>query len=122
MRDILVMGKFTCVICGTEENTERWINGDVLETFQMCQSCNHWREQNELDKTERGEHRYAIINGVHYVLQPHSVAEVFRGFGGRKFNIKFNDGYETMCDNLWCQGTIPEGYWRDMMPDNAIYM
>ena len=116
------MSKFVCKICGRQEDTERWINGEELEQHKMCTSCNHWREQDVLDHTERGEHGFAIINGVHYVLCPHTDAEVFRGFGGRKFQIKFNDGYETMCDNLWCQGDIPDGYWRDKMPDNAIFI
>ena len=116
------MSKFICKICGKEENTERWTNGKELETHQMCQTCNHWREQHELDKTERGEYGYAIFNGVHYVLKPHIDAEVFRGFGGRKFTVMFNDGHETICDNMWCQGDIPEGYWREQMPDNVVYM
>lgn len=116
------MAKFTCKICGAEENTERWLNGYDLEEHQMCQRCNHWREQHELDKTKRGEHGYAIFEGTHYVLLPHTDAEVFKGFGGRKFTVKFNDGYETVCDNMWCQGDIPEGYWREQMPDNVVYM
>lgn len=116
------MSKFICKICGVEEDTERWINGKELEAHQMCITCNHWREQVELDKNERGEHGYAIFEGIHYVLSPHTDAQVFRGFGGRKFTMKFNDGHETVCDNVWCQGVIPEGYWREQMPDNIVYM
>jgi hypothetical protein len=116
------MGKFICKICGAEENTERWFNVSDLEKHQMCQSCNHWREQHELDKYERGEHGYAIFAGTHYTLLPHTDAQIFRGFGGRKFTVKFSDGYETVCDNVRCQGDIPEGYWRDKMPDNVEFI
>ena len=115
------MAKIICKYCGAEEESERWIP-DVktkIEKEEICHSCYHWMEQYDLDKTERGEHGYAIVNGVHYVLCPHTDAEIFRGFGGRKFYFKFNDGYETMCDNVWCQGVIPDGHWRDLMPDNV---
>ena len=115
------MAKIICKYCGKEEDSERWIPNTkaAIEKEQCCITCYHWMEQHNLDKTERGEHGYAIVNGVHYVLCPHTDAEIFRGFGGRKFYFKFNDGYETMCDNVWCQGVIPDGHWRDLMPDNA---
>ena len=116
------MNKFFCVICGKEEDPERWTNGKDLLKHRLCQSCKHWHEQDELDKNERGKHGYAIIGGTHYVLCPHTDAQIFRGFGGRKFTIRFNDGYETVCDNLWCQGEVPEGHWRELMPDNAEFV
>ena len=116
------MAKIICKYCGCEEDSERWIPEvkAKIEENEYCMRCYHWSEQMEMDKTERGEHGYAIIGGVHYVLCPHT--DTFKGFYGRKFNIKFNDGYETMCDNLWCQGEIPEGHWREQMPDNAIFI
>jgi hypothetical protein len=116
------MANFICKICGLEEDSDRWYNSNELETHCMCQHCNHWREQHELDRTERGEHGYAIYNGTHYVLKPHTDAVAFKGFGGRKFKVKFNDGFETECDNMWCQGDIPDGHWRDLMPDNVTYI
>ena len=116
------MATFICKICGVEENTDHWINRKELEKHCMCQRCSHWREQHELDQTERGEHGYAIYNGTHYVLKPHTDAVAFKGFGGHNFKIKFNDGFETECDNMWCQGDIPDGHWRDLMPDNVAYI
>jgi hypothetical protein len=117
------MAKIICKYCGKEEETDRWIpeTKKALENEVCCLSCYHWKEQNNLDKAERGEHGYAIIDGVHYVLCPHTDAEVFRGFGGKKFTIRFNDGYETICDNLWCQGEVAE-VWKDVMPNNAIFV
>ena len=113
--------KIKCRICGSEEDLSKWINADVLEHNRLCQHCNHWHEQREMDITVRGKHGYAIINGGHYVLCE-STNSRFKGFGGRLFRIQFNDGHIAECDNLWFQGYIPEGYWRELMPDNAIFI
>jgi hypothetical protein len=118
------MAKIICKYCGKEEDIDHWVpeTKAALENEGCCFSCHHWKTQYELDKTERGEHGYAIINGTHYVLLPHTDVELFKGYGGRKFMFKFNDGYEIMCDNVWCQGDIPDGRWRDLMPDNASWV
>lgn len=118
------MAKIICKYCGQIEDTDHWIpeTKETLERDECCFTCHHWKLQNELDKTERGEHGYAIFNGTHYVLCPHTDAEIFRGFGGHKFTFKFNDGCEVICDNVWCQGEIPDGYWRDIMPDNVSWI
>lgn len=118
------MKKITCKICGEQENPDRFYEDFAkhLMTEQLCFTCYHWGNQHQLDMTERGEHGFAIIDGTHYVLEPHTDAEAFRGHGGRNFKIRFSDGYETTCDNLWCQGDIPEGHWRDLMPDNAQFV
>lgn len=114
--------KFNCKICGQEEDSERWIS-DVkkqVEENQICTHCLHWKEQHILDETERGNHKYAIVNGVHYTLHPDTNINIFRGFGGSKFIFRFfDDGSEVECRNVWCQGNIPDGYWREQMPDNA---
>jgi len=62
----------------------------------------------------------AIIDGSHYVLKPH--AEGYpSGLCGATNLIKFNDGHEVACDNLWFQGEIPD-CWKDRMPDNAKFV
>lgn len=113
--------EFNCKICGREEDSERWIS-DVkkqVEENQICTHCLHWKTQQTLDDTERGNHNFAIVGGVHYTLHPAS-SGYFKGFGGRKFIFKFFDDESIVeCENVWCQGTIPPGYWRDRMPDNA---
>lgn len=116
------MAIITCRICGDTENSDHYIpeTKTALENKELCFSCLHWSEQHRLDQDERCEHKYAIINGTHYVLLPHTDG-YFKGYGGKKFHIRFNDGFETTCDNLWCQGDIPE-HWRDTMPDNAIFV
>ena len=118
------MAEIICKYCGQVEDTDHWIpeTKEALERDECCFTCHHWKEQNELDQTERGEYGDAIIEGTHYVLCPHTDTEIFKGHGGRKFAIKFNDGYEAVCDNLWCQGYIPDGHWRELMPDNAVFV
>ena len=118
------MSKIICKICGAEEESEKWIpqTKESVEKEQMCFRCLHWAEQHRLDLTERGEHGWAVINGIHYVLCPHTDLNWPRGMGGAKMRIRFFDGYETICDNLWCQGEIPSGHWRGLMPDNAKFV
>lgn len=112
--------KIKCKICGKEEDTSNWLNREELEKHQMCFDCNFWREKQEID-AQRPEHTWAVIDGVHYYLNPHTDS-YFKGFGGRNFRIRFNDGFETECDNVWCQGDVPEGYWREQFPDNAKFV
>ena len=88
----------------------------------MCFNCLHWLEQYYLDYTERGKHGYAIINGIHYVLRSHTDLNWPRGMGGVKKRIRFFDGYETICNNIWCQGEVPSGHWKVLMPDNAKFV
>lgn len=110
-----------CKICGKWEENNQWVEEytKMLEKHQMCFTCNHWRQQMEDDK-ERGEHGWAVINGKHYVLEPDTQEDsTFKGFCGAKTRITFFDGTVVKCNNLWYQGTIPEGYWRELMPDNA---
>lgn len=109
-----------CKICGKEEPLQ-WIpeTNKILTEKQVCFNCNFWLEQHELDLSERGPHNYAIIDGTHYVLCP-PTKSYFKGFGGQLFTIKFNDGTTKQCNNLWCQGNIPERF-KDLMPDNATF-
>ena len=111
----------TCKICGTVEE-KRFVEEvqRVMEKEELCFTCNFWREQMELDKKSPND--YVIVDNVHYRIGPEGYDGYFRGYSGRKFIIKFNDGRERVTTNLWCQGDIPDGYWRDLMPDNAIFI
>ena len=112
-----------CKICGQYEANTDWIESckTELEEHQMCFTCNHWRQQHEADLNERGEHNYAIVNGIHYVLAPHTDS-YFKGCGGNKFTFEFNDGTVKECDNVWCHGDITKAHphWRKLMPDNTV--
>lgn len=106
-----------CHICGKTEDLSQWINANEMHERQMCFECNFWQNNLEADKTRK----WAVINGGHYVLESHTDG-YFKGFGGQKFIIRFFDGHIEECDNLWHQGEIPEGYWREQFPDNAEFI
>ena len=110
-----------CKVCGSEEDLTHWSNAKDLERNCLCQRCNYWYEQHDIDQNVRGKYGYAIIDGGHYVLCPPTNSH-FKGFGGHQFTIQFNDGHIAECNNLWSQGEIPEGHWRELMPDNAKFL
>lgn len=85
----------------------------------MCFICNFWRERLKED-SELPPHTACMIDGTHYVIGPEESNSYFRGFGGARFQIEFNDGTKVVTTNLWCQGE-PEGYWREQFPDNARF-
>ena len=110
-----------CKICNEEMHADRYVK-DVKAAMlkhQMCHTCNFWREMLERD-AERPSHTWCVINGVHYVIEPDDPKSYFQGFGGREFQIEFNDSHRVVTHNLWCQGE-PEGYWKDKFPDNARF-
>lgn len=61
-----------------------------------------------------------MIDGTHYVICDEDSKSSFRGFGGAKFQIEFNDGTRVVTTNLWCQGE-PKGFWKQHFPDNARF-
>jgi hypothetical protein len=79
---------------------------------------------NNGDINSNGE-KVVRINGEHYVIGSENAPGSFRGFGGRKFVIKFIDGNHkdkiVTTTNLWCQGDIPEEL-RHILKDNAIFL
>lgn len=60
----------------------------------------HWGET--LDKNA------VIIDGECYHIGDENAHPCFRGFGGDKFVIKFNNGKTVTTTNLWHNGTIPK--------------
>lgn len=38
------MEKFKCRMCGSLEDSSRWVNGDKLIKKQLCYACNFWDE------------------------------------------------------------------------------
>ena len=111
-----------CKICNKEVDAEHYIS-DVKEAMlkhQMCFSCNFWRELLEEDK-QLPPHVSCVIDGTHYRICDENSKSHFRGFGGREFHIKFNDGTIVTTTNLWCQGE-PDECWREKFPDNAVFI
>lgn len=108
-----------CIICGEEIPLNRYTNDQELREHQMCFDCNFWRDMLERD-AERPPYTCCVIDGTHYVIEPDEPNSFFKGFGGAEFHIYFDDGYEVVTHNLWCQGE-PEGYWKEKFPNNAKF-
>jgi len=86
-----------------------------------CFDCSFWLKKQYL--AEEDKKRQTIVDGSHYMFMISSEDEhlIFRGFGGREFNILFHDGREVRTSNLWSQGKIPEEF-RHLFPDNARFI
>ena len=106
-----------CQECGKREDGS-WADdmAKVLEAKQLCFNCNFWAEKVGI----KDRPRVARIDGHHYQIGTDAGDTAFRGFGGRKFVILFNDGRRMQTSNLWHQGEIPERF-RERLPDNAKF-
>lgn len=108
-----------CKECGKREDGN-WADSEAkkLERHQLCFNCNFWREKVWI-KDRLG---IARIDGSHYTIgkEEKSHPSEFRGFGGSKFVIVFNDGRRVKTTNLWHQGSIPE-HFKERLPDNAKF-
>ena len=115
----------TCTLCGGKHDPENYLQDrirEIMEEKHLCFRCANWLWQHELDRTKTARlGNVAIINGKHYVLNPSNGGNWPSGFGGARFKIRFNDGREVVCNNLWHQGEIPE-HLRHLFPDNAAFV
>lgn len=110
----------TCRICSTQEEAhyfEPTKSHMVLQS--LCFHCLFWS-----DLIKVADHPNMVrVKAVHYQVcgdEGGGRAE-FRGFGGRHFTIRFDDGRTVQTNNLWCQGGIPERF-RQELPDNARFV
>ena len=110
------MEKFKCRMCGSLEDTTRWTNGPKLEEKQLCFSCNFWDEI--VPSYNKGEHFVDQNNGCYVIGNENPKATYFRGFGGAKTTITFNDGRIVKSTNLWFRGDVPE-HFKTLLPPNA---
>lgn len=113
----------------SERHGGQYVNGKFIKepkTFvswdnpEECFTCNFWKGHIEHDQHPdefqipfRCEHSHYIAD-----MNPAHKNDKFKGFGGAKTKITFNDGRIIECDNLWYQGKIPQRFWK-AMPDNA---
>ena len=106
-----------CLHCGSIINTTyREPTKSELIRDNVCFFCNFWMGYIE----KKNNLSIARIDGNHYIISPDGPAG-FKGFGGRKFTIIFNDGREITSHNLWHQGTIPD-HFKKQLPDNAKFI
>ena len=103
-----------CIICNKEIKESKFSHAILCSS--ECFSIHFWNEKIEIkDNTN-----IARIDGDHYTIAPDS-NDYFKGFGGRKFTIEFNDDRIVETKNLWHQGTIPESH-KDLLPNNAKFI
>ena len=109
-----------CVECGEHENGS-WPAPiqKRLAALNLCFSCDHWVSL--LAIKDRPD--VVRVKRVHYMVgPPTSDPSDYRGFGGRRFKIAFNDdGRAVETTNLWCQGAIPDRF-QARLPDNAEFV
>ena len=108
-----------CPTCNKEIGTGSFISSDErsMKENGECFECDIWRKS--LEKLNNPE--TAIIDGTFYSIGDEDSKSPFRGFGGARFQIEFNDGRRVITTNLWCGGDISK-YWRDnFYKDNARF-
>ena len=115
----------TCTLCEGKHNPENYIQDrirEIMEEKHLCFRCANWLWQHELDQNDPARQgNVAVINGKHYLICPSNDGNWPSGFGGVRFKIRFLDGREVICDNLWHQGEIPD-HLRHLFPDNAVFV
>ena len=106
---------YICEICGREFDKKHF--SGKFENICGLGNCFHekfWR----IIADEKDEH--VFINGGSYYIEDENKGGI-RGFDGRKFRIRKNDGTEIVTTNLWYQGQIPDNF-KDILPDNAEFI
>lgn len=88
-----------------------------LIASNICFFCNFWIGWVK----KKNQSNIARINGSHYVVGSDNPKAYFKGFGGRKFIIEFDDGRIVETKNLWHQGYIPD-HFKEQLPDNAVFI
>jgi len=110
--DIWIISVTECAICG---NTE--VERDFA-WFGKCHRCHFWEDMLQY----KDEPSTAIIDGWHYSIGSDTTSnKMFKGHGGRKFVIEFDDGRKVTTTDLWAQGSIPEKL-RHKFPNNAKFL
>ena len=119
-RKILSVNKVTinCIMCGNTitRNEKSMYEYTPRYSKDLCHTCNIWKETVDSDKLSKN---VVIINGEHYLID-NSESQI-KGFSGRPFKIRFNNGKIVTTNNLWHQGRIPIA-WQKYLPDNAQFL
>jgi hypothetical protein len=106
----------TCRKCGHRERLQ--FMSDVLREMvqhSMCFECNFWRDALEdpdivITQSDKGELEAFSVGDEDY-------GSSFRGYGGRRFTVKFFDGRVITTTNLWPRGKVPV-VWVDEARDH----
>ena len=104
-----------CVICNKEISKSMFSNKNLCSS--ECFQFNFWDENIKI----KDELHIARIKGEQYYIGNEARSNPFRGFGGRRFIVRFLDGREVISTNLWYNGKIPESH-IELLPDNAEFV
>ncbi len=92
--------RVACAVCGK-----------VPRDDKPCFTCKFWGEK--LDRPE-----LLVINHWGYSVGKGGGG----GMGGRYFAIQKDSGEKIETNDLWTCGEIPEGEWRNRLPNNATFL
>lgn len=106
-----------CPMCGKEPQNQLSAIGDFCSS--ECFEKDFWQSKKALYDSGQA----VVINSKCYFIgdETQRGPACFRGFGGRKFTIKKNDGAIITTANLSSNGAVPDKY-REMLPDNAEFV
>lgn len=117
---IAIAQKVHCSECNEwKELSLNDLDAVKLIALQLCFDCEFWHKFFRMKDNPRA----VRINGKHYWIgrEDDAAPADWRGMGGGKVIIEFNDGRKVESTNLWFQGEIPER-WLGRLPDNAQFI
>jgi len=100
-----------CIICNKEIEKSKYSNAILCSS--ECFHIDFWNSKVEI----KNDPNSVRENGTQYYIGTPDGS--FKGFGGRRFKITFNDGRVVKTDCLWHNGEIPDEF-KDRLPDNAV--
>ena len=107
-----------CELCG-KIMTKPAFTGEYKNVCHDCFNDKFWLLK--IRDINKAPEKFAIVKNNLYYIANENDRDSFRGFDGRKFIIKFNNGRQIITTNMWHNGTIPEKF-RNRLPDNAIFI
>jgi len=121
MSTIFGITPYTCSECGHHPVKTHFCEPtrSRMISKQVCFTCDFWLEQ--INSNPNPQENRFVIDNHHYTCLPPETNSKWAGFGGRRFEIKTNDGRTIITNNLWYQGKVPERF-RDRLPNNAVFV
>lgn len=111
-----------CYVCGKTINTNK-LYYSVGPNSYICdnEECYNFYFWDSLATRMAHNlfHEYVIVNKE--VYQIGSDDDSPRGFGGRHWAIRFNDGHYVETNSLWHRGKLPKRL-ESGFPDNAVFV
>jgi len=110
-----------CVECGARDYSTSYAvsTREQMLARALCFTCLFWH-----DLLASGQHepeRVVVADGVHYQIGEEARDVRWRGFGGRRWIIRFRGGRVVTTTNLWYQGPIPPKM-RARFPADVLFL